>query len=336
MVRPGFDPRRLVKLMNEAINRCKLDLRELTVLTEAATGAYSVTPVLCAMAGAKKVFAITASSRFGTVEEVVRQTKALAQLAGLANHVSIITEKSKEVVERADIVTNSGHVRPIDETMIGWMKPSAVISLMYEAWELRASDVDLEACRRRNIMVGGINERHVSIDVFSYLSLMASKLLMDAGVAVSLSNILLICDCPFRESLERGLIRAGASVDTVEDLPQDTPNGTAYDAMLVALGPQSKLELSPEKCKVLADRWPGVVVAQFIGDIDRTTFRNAGISVWPPEAPSPGHMGILPSDIGPEPIIRLQAGGLKVGELLARRSSCSEEEFCEYVQPIFA
>jgi len=28
-------------------------------------------------------------------------------------------------------------------------------------------------------------------------------------------------------------------------------------------------------------------------------------------------MGILPSDIGPEPIIRLQTGGLKVGEILS-------------------
>jgi hypothetical protein len=28
-------------------------------------------------------------------------------------------------------------------------------------------------------------------------------------------------------------------------------------------------------------------------------------------------MAILPSAIGPEPVVRLQAGGLKVGELLA-------------------
>jgi hypothetical protein len=29
-------------------------------------------------------------------------------------------------------------------------------------------------------------------------------------------------------------------------------------------------------------------------------------------------MGILPSAVGPEPIVRLQAGGLKVGEVLHR------------------
>jgi hypothetical protein len=42
------------------------------------------------------------------------------------------------------------------------------------------------------------------------------------------------------------------------------------------------------------------------------------VPVWPPEAPPPGHMGVLPSAVGPEPIVRLQAGGLKVGEVLAR------------------
>ena len=30
-----------------------------------------------------------------------------------------------------------------------------------------------------------------------------------------------------------------------------------------------------------------------------------------------GHMGVLPSAVGPEAIVRLQTGGLKVGEVLA-------------------
>ena len=49
-MRPGLDPRRLIRLMSAAIGRCGLDLSGLTVLTEAASGAYVVTPVLAAMA----------------------------------------------------------------------------------------------------------------------------------------------------------------------------------------------------------------------------------------------------------------------------------------------
>ena len=57
---------------------------------------------------------------------------------------------------------------------------------------------------------------------------------------------------------------------------------------------------------------------QYWGDVDRDALTDAGVPVWPPRPPAPGHMGVLPSAIGPEPIVRLQSGGLKVGELLAR------------------
>lgn len=321
--------------MRDSVERCKLDLRGLVVLTEAATGAYAVTPVLCAMAGARKVAAVTAPSRFGSVTEVSTQTMELAELARVGSVIEIVTEKSKERVEQADIITNSGHVRPIDARMISWLKPTAVISLMYEAWELRPMDVDLAACRERKILVGGVNERHPAVDVFSYLGMMASKLLMDAGVAVRLSRILLVCDCPFRESLQSGLASAGAAVDTVEDLSSLSGLKGFYDAILVALRPQSKLEVPRDGYDALKARWPGVVVAQFIGDIDRDAFAAAGVHVWPSHSPPSGHMGILPSDIGPEPIVRLQAGGLKAAQVMAQRSSCSDRDALTFVDPLY-
>ena len=50
--RPGLDPRRLVALMRAAVERCQLDLlRHRSVLTEAASGAYVVTPMLAAWPG---------------------------------------------------------------------------------------------------------------------------------------------------------------------------------------------------------------------------------------------------------------------------------------------
>ena len=49
----------------------------------------------------------------------------------------------------------------------------------------------------------------------------------------------------------------------------------------------------------------------------------AAVPVWPEAPPAPGHMAILPSAVGPEPIVRLQAGGLKVGEVLCGRGRSS-------------
>lgn len=313
--RPGLNYQRLVSLMRNAIERCNLQLNNAVVLTEAATGAYMVTPVLAAMAGAEKVFAITRSSRYGTIEQVIEQTLRLAELAGVSQQIEIITHKSKEVVAQADIITNSSHVRPIDAEMISWMKPTSAISLMYEAWELRADDVDIEACRQRGIKVAGINERHPTVDVFSFLGLMAIKLLIDAGIAVYKSNILLLCDNYFAGFIENVLVNAGASVDTLNNISLANKD-KAYDAILVAMQPQSEPVLSTVDAALIAEHWRGVVVAQFWGDLERSAFVERQIPVWPPDAPEKGHMAILPSAIGPEPIIRLQAGGLKVGELL--------------------
>jgi len=245
--------------MIAAIERCQLDLAGRVVLTEAATGAYAVTPVLAALAGAQ-VYALAAGTRYATPQELAAGTAELARLAGVADQIELIPAKTPGVAGAADIVTNSGQVRPIDAAMVGQLKPSAVIPLMYESWEYRGTDVDLEACRGRGIPVAGTNETHPAVGVFSFLGPMAVKQLHDAGIAVYDSDIVLLCDA------------------------------------------------------------------------DRAAAAAAGVPVWPPEAPPPGHMGVLPSAVGPEPIVRLQAGGLKVGEVLARgldRASAADLAFVQ-------
>ncbi len=330
-IRPGLNPHRLVSLMRQAILRCDLQLQKTIVLTEAATGAYAVTPVLAAMAGAEKVFALTRSSPYGTVEQVKEKTQQLAEIAGVGGRIEFITQKLPELVAQADIITNSGHVRPIDSEMIGWMKSTAVIGLMYEAWEFRPEDIDLTACLQKGIKVVGVNEHHPAVDVFSFLGIMAVKLLLDSGVAVYTSDILLLCDNPFRSFIEQGLVNAGARVDTVESLAT-APIDKTYDAILVALQPRPEPVLSATDAISVAKYWPGALVAQYWGDIERSAFSTQNIPICPAEEPKPGHMGILPSAVGPEPIIRLQTGGLKAAEVVWRQSSQSSDPAMEFVQ----
>jgi hypothetical protein len=49
---PAFAPARLLEIMRATLARTELDLSGLTILTEAATGAYCVTPVIAALANA--------------------------------------------------------------------------------------------------------------------------------------------------------------------------------------------------------------------------------------------------------------------------------------------
>lgn len=62
---PAFAPARLLKIMRTTLARTELDLSGLTTLTEAATGAYCVTPVIAALANAYQAYALTRPSGYG-------------------------------------------------------------------------------------------------------------------------------------------------------------------------------------------------------------------------------------------------------------------------------
>jgi hypothetical protein len=267
------------------------------------------------MAGAKHVFAVTRGTRYGSVAQVTDATLHLARAAECAKVVSVISHLTPQIIFEADVVTNSGHVRPIDGQFVRQMKPSAVVSLMYEAWEYRETDVDIRACRERRIRIAGTNERHPAVAVFSYLGMMAIKLLLDAGIAVYGSRILVICDNPFASFIERGLRCAGATVEVVADLGAATERNS-IDAVLIALRPTVSAMIGAKEASRIAECWPGAVLVQFWGDIDRAALAALGLAFWPERAPGIGHMAILPSDIGAEPVVRLQSGGLKVAEAL--------------------
>ncbi len=319
---PTASVARLARLVRQAVTTLDLDLSGAVVLTEAATGAYVVTPVLAALAGATTVHALTRSTRFGTVDQVEAETLALAEALGVADRIQVGTgEQRRALFAAADVVTNSGHLRPIDAGDVAVMRDTAVVPLMFEAWEAQAGriDLDLEALRARGVAVAGTNECHPDIDVFGHLGLMAVTQLADAGVSAYRGRVALICDNPFRESLTRGLIGAGAKVRIGSTLAEviaawdldDTP-----DALVVALTPTGSPVLSIDDVRTLVAAWPAVVVTQFWGDLDRPTLRQAGVEHHPISDPGPGHMGVLPSRLGPAPIVSLQAGGLKVAQVL--------------------
>jgi hypothetical protein len=199
--------------------------------------------------------------------------------------------------------------------MVKRMKAGSVIPLMYEAWEFRAGDIDLAACREQGIRVAGTNEHHPAIDVFSYLGEMAGRLLQDAGVTVRGAHVLLVCDNAFAGPIEQSLRAAGASITTSATVGP-LLGVERLDALLVAMPPSRSPAISTAEAAQFHSRFPGAVVARFFGDLDAEAFRRLGLPLWPDRAVPAGHMGILPSAIGPEPIVRLQTGGLKVAQVL--------------------
>jgi len=312
--RPGFHPGRLHRLMVDALAETQLRLDRRTVITEAASGAYVVTPVLAALAGAR-VQAFTRTTRYGTFEEVAAATRVLAERARVLDRIEIVGDRAQLRIEEADVITNSGHLRPLDAALIERLRPGAALPLMFESWEFRAGDVDLDACRRRGVLVAGTNERHPAVDVFSFLGAMALKLLFDAGIAAHRSRIVLLCDNPFAPYIARTLEQVAGQLAV---LPKPDVVPFSPDAILVAMKPSTALTPMSALTHRIADAYPSAAIVQYWGDLDRRVLAARGAPVWPPEPPSPGHMAVLPSDIGPEAIVRLQNGGLKVAEVLLK------------------
>lgn len=329
-MRPGLDPRRLVRLMGAAIERCDLELSGLTVLTEAASGAYVVTPVLAAMAGAD-VYALASGTAYASSARIRELTGELARLGNVVDRIQLVDGKDPDIVAAADVVTNSGQVRPVDAETVAHMKPSAVVPLMYESWEYRPTDVDLAACRSRGILVAGTNERHPNVDVFSFLGQMAVMQLHDAGIAVRGSSVLLLCDNAFAPFIMNDLTNAGADVTEARQLVEDAISSQC-DAVVLAMQPGKTPAFTADDATLLSRRAPGAVLVQYWGDVDRGALAAAGVPVWPLQAPGRGHMGVLPSAVGPEPIVRLQTGGLKVGQVLARGLDTASPEDLAFVQ----
>ncbi len=329
-MQPGYSLPRLRALMDRAIATTELDLSGLTILTEAATGAYATTAVVAAMAGAARVYAIARPSRHGSVAAVESEVLRLASFAGVAPRVAVLRTTEPETVRMVDIVTNSGHLRPLNARLLRELPDRAVVALMFEAWEIRPGDIDLDTCRRRNIPVVGVNERHPAVDVFSFLGPLCVKQLHDCGIAVYGSRLALVCDNEFADWIRRGLSATGASVDLFKQCDEVFPE--AWDAIVVAMRPGTAFNVGDAEARHLAAvSPPGAAIVQFWGDVDRAALAAHGLTVWPLLPPSRGHMGILLSAIGPEPIVRLQTGGLRAAELVYRGAGAAEHGIAQIV-----
>src|SRR3954467_12412488 len=283
-LRPGFSLPRLGALMSRALTATLLDLSELTVLTEAATGAYSPTARLAAMPGARHVCAFTKPTRHGTPGDARQQTLELADSVGVADRIDVLEQITPDILNQTDIVTNSGHLRPLTAALIDKLPKEAVIALMFEAWEYRPNDLDMEACLRRGIPIVGVNERHPSVDVFSFLGPLCVKQLHDCGLSVYKNRIALLCDNDFVGSLRAGLASSGASVDTFDNV-QDV-YCDEWDAIVVALRPTAEPRIgSPEATHLAACAPARAIIVQFWGDMDRTALSENGLGAWPTTPP---------------------------------------------------
>ncbi len=323
-----FNLPRISRLMKEAIEKFDLSLKGLEVLTEAATGYFMLTPIIAAVADAVKVYAVTKDSQYGRASDIRDATMALARHFGVERGIQVITSSYAPEIANADIITNLGHVRPLDKPFLSRLKKTAVIPLMFEAWEWRPEDLDLVECRAMGIPVLATNEEHEDLQTMRFVGHLSLKLLFELEIEIFESRIVVLGSGKFGAAVTKSLRDGGSSVNHMET---ESPDVLKKKEVLEALRRCDGVVIAEHVCreeligpsgpisgKDLRTLNPSLVLVHIAGNVDQEDIRRAGIRCRPEGFAKPGYMSVTTNDLGPRPSIDLHAAGLKIGEIMAR------------------
>jgi hypothetical protein len=305
-----------------------LDLSGLRIYTEAGTDHYRVTAALALAAGADAVHATARMTRFGPAAKALEQTCEFVECLGLdAGRLTFSDGHDAAALARSDLVTNMGMLRPLNAAVFQHCRPGTVVSLMYEPWEFRGEDVDLPAAEAGGLWVVGVNEHNDVIQCFGSAAVLSALGLLQAGLGVFNSYILVIAANHFVKHILKGLAPLVRQVDVLDRgaagaqlpanarrLEAEQANASRYDALILFDLPQ------PGQWNVANDPealWPPASVGRFdacvqaLGDIRREDF--PGVRFVPTETPPRGYMGFNPSSLGPDLVLNVVAAGLLAG-----------------------
>lgn len=316
------------RLIETAIHRYALDLHGFQVLTEAATGYYVLTPLIAALGGAERVFALTRDSRYGKASEASSGVLELAEVWDVADRIEFLGSRNDDQIVKADIVTNLGFVRPLDASLLRRLKSTAVIPLMWETWEYRPEELDLSECQRLGIPVLGTNEHHPSLQTFKYVGQLALKLLYSLDIEVFRSNIVVIGSGEFARVTLNTLQAMEAQVTELSTGCEGTLKTRvaheairAADAIIIVEHHNRRMLIGPQG-EISADSLyslnPGLSVVHICGGVDKPSLEALGLRCFPRLFAPAGYMSVATDYLGPKPLIDLHTAGLKVGEFMAR------------------
>ena len=314
----------------KSIEKFDLALTGKVVLTEAATGNYVTTPIIAAAAGAEKVYAVTRDSKYGSVEDVKQQTFILAEKLGVDDKIEVITDLDGIDLGKIDILTNTGFLRPIDKKTIDRLSPKCVIPLMWETWEYRAADLDIEATAEKGIKVYGTNEDDSRLKTKEYIGYMVLLFLLQTKHTPIESKVLILGCKAFTACTEKILRQNGYDINVINDYSTREEIGQ-YDA-IVLLEHENDILLIGKEGYIKSNEISYLTdVIHICGNVDffEAPFR------FSPQKPAPfGYMSFTADYMGSHVVIDLHTAGFKVAEgmIEANKRGLAPKEYREFME----
>lgn len=302
----------------KSINKLNLDLSNLKILTEVGSNYYKYTPIIAAMAGAEKVFAWTRDTSYGAADTIIEDCFKILRYCNLEDRVEFFNGRLNEThLTSADIITNSGFIRPLDENKLKHIRKNAVIPLMYEKWELRNSDIDVTYAQSKGIKIAGTWENHPSIRVFEYVGSLAVKMALTAGFEIFKNKIVVWSDDSFGEVTQQAFLSMGAkevilttSFDHLVNVIRET------DFIFICDYDEDRKYGDPEFFDIFKllklNAYFGIV--HLYGNIEYDSISSSVTVVYPHTNGKASQMSFTLGHLGLNPIIDLQVAGFKVGE----------------------
>jgi hypothetical protein len=239
------------------IDKYSLNLRDRIIFTEYATGNYYYTAVMAKMAGAEEVYAYS----------------PLSFSQPCLSQDGIIQTSIRDFIRAADIITNSGNVRPITRLDIDIMKPSAVIALMMMKSQVRDGDVDLLYCDKRQIRFVETDE--AGIGILDSIGFKIMKVCFEAGLSVWRDRFFLLSSRLIGFKTRKFFEKMGVhiSISLVDDF---------YDAIILSdYSNDIDASLLKEWIQRLAKINPLIRVIWISGELDESWCLQKGIDIYP-------------------------------------------------------
>ena len=327
-----FPGPQIVRLIRRAIAQSRLDLKGLSVLTEASVGYRRVTPVVAALAGADQVYAVGRDSAQASRKEAEEQTAYFAAVAHVGDRVKLLSTRLQAPLAAVDVVTDLPGVRPIDESIVRNLAATAAVTLMRGTAHWRVADVDVATCRRHGIAVAGVDEEAVGL--YRYLPQGVLAGLLELGVEVAGSTVVVAGEGPAHAYVVQTLARLGARVlvaapETAGRIQlyggEKAGDQLADDAVTGRLAESDALVLCPVAS---GERWvgpgartdaarlaaiaPHLAVVGLDADADLRALGGAGVRCRPAGGPD----GLF--DLLPQAVVAQHTAGLRVGEAMTK------------------
>jgi hypothetical protein len=310
-----------IKIAKKMIDVLQLDLSGKIVLTEVGSENYLFTPVIAALANAKKVYVWTRDSNYelGLFNKINCLNICYICGGGIENRLEFsVNERPDNNIREADIITNSGFLRPLDENFLKKTKPGCVIPLMFESWEARDYDIDIDFCKKNNIKVAGTWENYPDIKVFDAIGPLCVKVALNAGFEIFQNNIIVWSSDIYGDKAVSAFRHFGAnSVIKTSDVNYVYKNFDNVDFLFICDYKEKKqffginAIFDVEKLKSINSSF-GVV--HLIGGVYHEILTINNISVYPKRFGYASRMSETLSYLGMSPIINLQVAGFKVGQ----------------------